>query len=115
LPFTDGPPETAVAWLVDHAPVDPPAGSADRVVAHGDAGVPNLLLNAPSVPGSDGPSGTGAVVDLSRMGVADRHLDLALVVRSFVANFGDDEAWRIRSDRRFGSRRQPHRVVPHRG
>ncbi|MDQ3461771.1 MAG: hypothetical protein M3471_01850 [Actinomycetota bacterium] len=30
-----------------------------------------------------------------RMGVADRHLDFALVLRSFVANFGADEAWRI--------------------
>jgi len=74
------------------------SGSAVLRVGHPDRvrlGDPRFRSGPPQRRGSGARSGTGAVVDLGRMGVADRHLDLALVLRSFVANFGADEAWRI--------------------
>ncbi|MFN8191264.1 MAG: APH(3') family aminoglycoside O-phosphotransferase [Nocardioidaceae bacterium] len=48
---------------------------ADLVVCHGDACLPNLLLD----PDTLAPTG---VVDLGRLGTADRYLDLALITRS---------------------------------
>lgn len=47
----------------------------DVVVCHGDASLPNLFLD----PRTGEPTG---VLDVGRLGVADRHLDLALVLRS---------------------------------
>jgi aminoglycoside 3'-phosphotransferase II len=50
----------------------------DLVVTHGDACWPNFIL---------GPDGVAAVIDLGRGGVADRHQDLALFIRSGRHNF----------------------------
>jgi aminoglycoside 3'-phosphotransferase-2 len=50
----------------------------DLVVTHGDASWPNFILR---------PDGEAAIIDLGRFGVADRHQDLALFVRSGRRNF----------------------------
>jgi len=50
----------------------------DLVVTHGDASWPNFILR---------PGGGVAIIDLGRFGVADRHQDLALFVRSGKRNF----------------------------
>lgn len=52
--------------------------SEDLVVTHGDASWPNFILQ---------PDGEVAIIDLGRFGVADRHQDLALFVRSARRNF----------------------------
>jgi len=51
--------------------------SEDLVVAHGDACWPNFIIR---------PGGDAAIVDLGRFGVADRHQDLALFLRSAAFN-----------------------------
>lgn len=51
----------------------------DAVVVHGDAALPNLLV--------DGSELTG-FVDVGRLGVGDRHLDLAVAHRSIQRNLG---------------------------
>jgi aminoglycoside 3'-phosphotransferase-2 len=62
--------------LVAQAPV-----SEDLVIAHGDPCLPNLM--------SDGRVFTG-FVDCGKLGVSDRHRDLALVARSIRSNIGRD-------------------------
>jgi aminoglycoside phosphotransferase len=52
----------------------------DLVVTQGDACWPNLILR---------PDGKVGIIDLGRAGVADRHQDLALFVRSAGHNFPD--------------------------
>jgi aminoglycoside phosphotransferase len=52
----------------------------DLVVTHGDACWPNFILR---------PDGDVAIVDLGRFGVADRHQDLALFLRSGRRNCPD--------------------------
>jgi aminoglycoside phosphotransferase len=56
-----------------------PAGEDAPVVVHGDASLPNLLV--------DGDTCTG-FVDVGRLGVGDRHLDLAVVHQSIQRNLG---------------------------
>jgi aminoglycoside 3'-phosphotransferase-2 len=66
-------PGAILAELEAHRPA-----SEDLVVTHGDASWPNFIL---------GPDGEVALIDLGRFGVADRHQDLALFVRSARRNF----------------------------
>ena len=61
-------PAAILAELIANRP-----GSEDLVVTHGDACWPNLILR---------PDGEVAIIDLGRFGVADRHQDLALFLRS---------------------------------
>lgn len=71
------------------------AGRAQSVVlCHGDASLPNLCLD----PRTWQPTG---IVDVGRLGIADRYLDLALVVRSMddprnpgYGGAGRDAFWR---------------------
>lgn len=64
--------------LFDLLNSNPPA-TEDRVVTHGDACFPNFI-----VAGED----LTAFIDLGRLGVADRHQDLALAARSIEMNLG---------------------------
>lgn len=77
------------AQLVDHlhatVPTEP---EPDRVVAHGDPCLSNLLVD----PRSGLLSG---VVGLGRLGVSDRYRDLAVVVRSLVDDLGPEVVWRF--------------------
>ncbi|WP_034386205.1 APH(3') family aminoglycoside O-phosphotransferase [Deinococcus sp. YIM 77859] len=58
----------------------------DIVVTHGDACLPNVLLNGEYVEG---------FVDVGRAGLADRHADLALAWRSLRHNLGPEHAERF--------------------
>lgn len=51
----------------------------DRVVLHGDPSLPNLLVDGSALVG---------LVDVGRLGVGDRHLDLAVVHLSLHRNLG---------------------------
>lgn len=58
----------------------------DLVVTHGDACLPNLLLNGEYVEG---------LIDVGRAGLADRHTDLALAHRSLTRNLDEAHAERF--------------------
>ena len=74
--------------LLDHLRATrPEEPSADLVVAHGDAVMPNLLIGADVT--------VSGMVDLGRLGVSDRHRDLALAVRSLSQNVGPELGWRF--------------------
>ena len=55
--------------------------SEDLVIAHGDACLPNFLVSGEYIEG---------VLDVGRLGIADRHQDLALACRSLRRNEDDD-------------------------
>jgi aminoglycoside phosphotransferase len=77
--------DAKVAYAQRIRPEEP---EADLVVAHGDPCLPNLLVDP----------ATGrllGLVDMGRLGVSDRHRDLAILLRSFVGNFGGEHAWRL--------------------
>ncbi|WP_425146003.1 APH(3') family aminoglycoside O-phosphotransferase [Deinococcus sp.] len=62
-----------------------PAGE-DLVLTHGDACLPNLLLDGEYIAG---------FVDVGRLGIADRHADLSLAHRSLSFNIGPEMAERF--------------------
>jgi aminoglycoside phosphotransferase len=64
-----------LADLVDQRPRAEELEVSDLVVCHGDACLPNFLVDPDSL------ELTG-MIDVHRLGVADRHLDLALATRS---------------------------------
>ncbi|AFZ68185.1 APH(3') family aminoglycoside O-phosphotransferase [Deinococcus peraridilitoris] len=55
----------------------------DLVLTHGDACLPNVIVAGEFVAG---------FVDVGRAGIADRHADLALAVRSLRRNYGEEFA-----------------------
>jgi aminoglycoside phosphotransferase len=57
----------------------------DLVFTHGDFCLPNIILDR----GATGQVQIAGLIDCGRAGIADRHQDLALAVRSIVHNFGD--------------------------
>lgn len=67
--------EAALAELLDGRPRAEELEVTDLVVCHGDACLPNFLVDPATL------EVTG-MLDVHRLGVADRHLDLALAVRS---------------------------------
>lgn len=75
----------------------------DLVVAHGDACLPNLLAQAGRFTG---------FVDCGRLGVADRHQDLALTCWSIRHNLG--EAWIAPFLHRYGVPADPERLAYYR-
>lgn len=58
----------------------------DVVVTHGDACLPNFILNGEYVEG---------LIDVGRAGLADRHADLALTHRSLIRNLDQEHAKRF--------------------
>jgi aminoglycoside phosphotransferase len=70
------------AELLSSIPAD-----EDLVFTHGDLCLPNIMMNR----GPNGEVQIAGLVDCGRAGIADRHQDLALAVRSIIHNFGD--AW----------------------
>lgn len=83
-------------------PPQPPIG--ELVVCHGDACVPNTLLNA-----------NGAFlghVDLGNLGLADRWADLAVATWSTEWNYGP--GWELPFLRAYGIRPDPERTVYYR-
>jgi aminoglycoside phosphotransferase len=67
--------EELLLELIDLRPQAERLETADLVVCHGDACLPNFLLDPDSC------EVTG-MIDVHRLGLADRHLDLALATRS---------------------------------
>jgi aminoglycoside 3'-phosphotransferase-2 len=56
---------------------------SDIVVCHGDASMPNFMTHAGQFTG---------FIDCARLGLADRHQDLVIAVRSITHNFGPEAA-----------------------
>lgn len=73
--------------------------SENLVVVHGDASLPNLLADA---------GGFTGFIDCARMGVADRHVDLAIASWSVQYNLG--EAWVEPFLHRYGTMTDPARM-----
>jgi aminoglycoside phosphotransferase len=67
--------EQLLLELIDRRPRAEKLEAGDLVVCHGDACLPNFLVDPDSY------EVTG-MIDVHRLGVADRHLDLALATRS---------------------------------
>ena len=68
-------PLALVEWLEDHFPEE------DAVLSHGDFCLPNVFFDEKGLTG---------IVDLGRMGIADRWQDIALCRRSLIQSFRGD-------------------------
>ena len=68
-------PAALLTQLMADAPLAAELEATDLVVTHGDACLPNLMID----PETLHPTG---IIDVGRLGIADRHQDLALLTRS---------------------------------
>ena len=73
----------------------------DLVFTHGDFCLPNIILDS----GTNDEVEIAGLVDCGRAGIADRHQDIALAVRSIAYNFGD--TWVVPFLESYGLQ-QPH-------
>ncbi len=76
----------------------------DLVVTHGDACLPNFIVNGEYIDG---------LIDVGRAGLADRHADLALTHRSLTRNLGAGHAEQF-LDLYGRGRLDPHRLAYYR-
>jgi streptomycin 3"-kinase len=72
-----------LAELAAELPVRQEQEAADQVVCHGDLCLPNILLDPETLEFS-------GFVDLARLGVADRHADLSLLLASAQDTWPDE-------------------------
>ena len=89
----------SAAGLFDELAATLPADD-DLVVTHGDATFANMIVRA---------TGSAGLVDLGRLGVGDRHRDLALVLRDVAEYFGNAGVARFLA--RYGRPADPARLA----
>ncbi|WP_371627659.1 APH(3'') family aminoglycoside O-phosphotransferase [Streptomyces sp. NBC_01116] len=90
------PPAELLARLTGEVPRRRDQEAADTVVCHGDLCLPNIILDPESLEVS-------GFIDLGRLGAADRHADLALLLANARETWVDEERARV-ADAAFAER-----------
>ncbi|MCK1794498.1 APH(3'') family aminoglycoside O-phosphotransferase [Streptomyces sp. XM4193] len=90
------PPRELLARIQRQLPERLAQETADTVVCHGDLCLPNIVVDPRSLTVS-------GLIDLGRLGAADRHADLALLLANSRETWPDEE-WAVDADRAFADR-----------